>query len=85
MSVLGLLLVFEFFTLLTHPFIEQLTHHTPILMYLILVVLAAGLVPLHHTLTHWLKSKLTHVHNRHIKAVMSPVAATPETLTDTPT
>jgi tetratricopeptide (TPR) repeat protein len=67
MSVLGLLLLFEFVTLLIHPFAEKITHHTPVFVYLILVVLAAGLVPLHHTLTHWLTQKLALVHNRHLK------------------
>jgi tetratricopeptide (TPR) repeat protein len=60
MSVLSLLLVFEFITLLIHPWIEKLTDHTPVLELIILVTLAAVLVPLHHNLTHWLKEKLVH-------------------------
>jgi len=62
MSVLSLLLVFEFITLFIHPWIVKLTHHTPVFELLILVALAAVLVPLHHNLTHWLKEKLVHVH-----------------------
>lgn len=82
MSVLGLLLVFEFITLLIHPAIEELTHHTPVLVYLILVILAAGLVPLHHYLTHWLKAKLSDVHHRHLNAKLAPVAVVAETTED---
>lgn len=58
MSVLSLLLVFEFITLLIHPWIERLTNRTPVLELLILVVLAAILVPLHHNLATWAKRKL---------------------------
>lgn len=58
MSVLSLLLVFEFITLLTHPWIERLTHNMPLLELIILVALASFLVPLHHNSAHWLKEKL---------------------------
>jgi tetratricopeptide (TPR) repeat protein len=60
MGVLSLLLAFEFITLLLHPLIERVTHHTPVLELIILVVIAGVLAPLHHTLTHWLKEKLLH-------------------------
>lgn len=62
MGVLSLLLLFEFITLLIHPQVEKITHHTPVLELLILVALAAILVPMHHNLTHWLKGKLGGVH-----------------------
>ncbi|MGZ3871582.1 MAG: hypothetical protein ACXVJD_01620 [Mucilaginibacter sp.] len=58
MGVLSLLLLFEFITLLIHPWIEKITHHTPVLELLILVALAAVLVPLHHKLTHELKERI---------------------------
>jgi len=64
MSVLSLLLAFEFVTLLIHPWIERLTNNTPVLELLILVILAAVLVPLHHNSTHWLKEKLVHGFSR---------------------
>ncbi|MFD2873611.1 tetratricopeptide repeat protein [Mucilaginibacter ximonensis] len=60
MGVLSLMLLFEFITLLLHPLIERLTHHTPVFELIILVAIAAFLVPLHHSLTHWLKNKLSH-------------------------
>ena len=58
LGVLGLLLVFEFITIFIHPFIGDLTHHTPIYMLAILVLIASVLGPLHHSLTKWLKKKL---------------------------
>lgn len=63
MGVLSLLLLFEFITLLIHPQVEKVTHHTPVLELLALVALAAILVPMHHNLTHWLKQKLGSVHH----------------------
>lgn len=52
-GVIALLLVFEFLNLLLHPFLERITHHSPILMLLALVCIAALLVPLHHKLEKW--------------------------------
>lgn len=60
MSVLSLLMAFEFITLLIHPWIERLTNNTPVLELIIFVVLAAILVPLHHNSTRWLKEKMAH-------------------------
>lgn len=48
LGVVGLLLFFEFINLLLHPQLEQLTHHSSILMLLIMVGIAALLVPFHH-------------------------------------
>lgn len=62
MGVLSLLLVFEFITLLSHPFIERITGHTPVLELVILVSVASILVPAHHQLTHWLKEQLAKPH-----------------------
>jgi tetratricopeptide (TPR) repeat protein len=47
-GVLALLIVFEFLNLLLHPWLEGITHHSPVLMLLALVCIAALLVPLHH-------------------------------------
>ena len=57
-GVIALLIVFEFLNLLLHPFLERVTHHSPILMLLALVAIAAMLVPLHHKLEHWATTKL---------------------------
>jgi hypothetical protein len=58
-GILGLLIVFEFINLITHPFLEQLTQHNPIVMLLALVTLASLLIPLHHRLEKWIKEKMT--------------------------
>ena len=57
-GVIALLLVFEFLNLLLQPFLERITHHSPILMLLALVCIAALLVPLHHKLEKWTTAKL---------------------------
>lgn len=57
LGVLSLLILFEFINLLLHPFIGDLTHHSPFLMLLFLVCIAALLIPLHHRLEHW----ITHI------------------------
>ena len=53
LSVLVLLVVFEFINLLIHPFLERITHHSPVLMLLGLVAIASMIIPLHHRLEHW--------------------------------
>ena len=56
--VVSLLLFFEFITLLIHSFAGELTHHSPILMLLILVVIAAVLGPAHHYSHKFLKQNI---------------------------
>lgn len=60
MGLLALLMLFEFTTMVIHPFIQKWTNHTPVLMLVVLVAIASLLVPLHHKLEHWVKEKLTH-------------------------
>jgi tetratricopeptide (TPR) repeat protein len=57
-GVVALLIVFEFINLLLHPFLERITHHSPVLMLLALVCIAALLVPLHHKVEKWATAKL---------------------------
>jgi hypothetical protein len=59
-GLIVLLLLFEFVSLYIHPFIEKWTHHTPVFMMIILVSIAALLVPLHHKMEKWVKEKLAH-------------------------
>lgn len=56
--VVALLIVFEFLNLLLHPFLEKITHHSPVLMLIALVCIAALLVPLHHRLEKWAAHRL---------------------------
>lgn len=60
-SLMGLastLMLFEFISLLIHPYIEAITNHDTMFIYLILLIIAAILVPLHHKLEEWVKSKI---------------------------
>jgi tetratricopeptide (TPR) repeat protein len=57
-GVIGLLIVFEFINLVVHPYLVNLTNDSPVLMLLILVLIAAAIVPLHHRLEQWVKHKL---------------------------
>lgn len=52
-GVMALLIVFEFLNLILHPFLENITGHTPLLMLLGLVIIAAFLVPFHHRAEKW--------------------------------
>ncbi|HLF45191.1 MAG TPA: hypothetical protein VI548_02125 [Chitinophagaceae bacterium] len=58
LGIITLLIVFEFLNLLLHPFLERVTHHSPVLMLLALVCIAALLVPLHHKLEKWATHRL---------------------------
>jgi hypothetical protein len=58
LSVVVLLIVFEFLNLFIHPLLERITDHSPMLMLLAVVSMAALLVPLHHRLEKWAKIKL---------------------------
>ena len=58
LSVVSLLIVFEFLNLLVHPILEKITHHSPLFMLLSLVALASLLIPVHHKLEHWAVNQL---------------------------
>jgi tetratricopeptide (TPR) repeat protein len=47
-GALSLLMVFEFINLILHPYVGELTHHSPLLMLLVMVAIAAMLIPFHH-------------------------------------
>lgn len=75
-SVLGLLAVFEFVNLFIHPYLAQFTHHSPVLMLLVLMAIAAILIPLHHKLQNKLIQTMTEK-NRRIR-----LAAAKKTIAD---
>ncbi len=58
LGILSLLVVFEFINLLIHPYLGELVHHSPLLMLIIMVLIAALLIPLHHKLEHWITGKM---------------------------
>jgi tetratricopeptide (TPR) repeat protein len=53
LGVVALLVVFEFLNLLLGPVLERITNHSPLLMLLAMVCVAALLVPLHNKLEKW--------------------------------
>lgn len=57
-GVTALLMLFEFISLFIHPYIEVLTHHSQVEMLMILVGIAAVLVPMHHRMEKWVKQSL---------------------------
>lgn len=60
LGILSLIILVEFITLLMHPFVAELTHHTPILEMLIFVSIALFIIPGHHRLEKWLVKWLMH-------------------------
>lgn len=60
LGILSLLILFEYLTLLLHPYVVELTHHKPVYEIMIFVSIAAILIPAHHRIEHWLIKKLTH-------------------------
>ena len=57
-GLIALLLFFEFIALLLHPYIVIWAHHKPIFELLLLVAIAAVLIPSHHKLDRFVKEKL---------------------------
>lgn len=66
-GIISLLLLFEYITLLLHPIVVEITHHTPLLEILIFVCIAALMVPAHHKIEKWFTKHLTTIHDRHSK------------------
>ena len=64
LGVISLLILFEYLTLLLHPYVLEVTNHTPIYEMLIFVSIAAILIPGHHRIEHWLIEKLTRRNRR---------------------
>jgi hypothetical protein len=58
LSVLALLIVYEFLNLLLHNFFEKITNHSPVLLLLALVCVAAILVPFHSKIEKWSTARL---------------------------
>lgn len=58
LGILALLIVFEFINLLMGPFIDGVTNHSPFLMLIIMVFVAALLIPVHNRLEALITHKL---------------------------
>lgn len=69
-GIVSILLLFEYITLLLHPFIAEKTHHNPFYEIIIFVLIAAVITPLHHRFQHWVIHKLTEYNSlRHQRAL----------------
>jgi tetratricopeptide (TPR) repeat protein len=79
LGILSLLFLFEYLTLLLHPTVARLTHHTPVYEIIIFVGIAAILIPLHHKLENWFIHKLLHHRHGH-----KPAATEAETIENPP-
>lgn len=71
LGLIGVLLIFEFISLLTHPWIEKLTNHNPVLTLLMLVLLASILVPAHHYLEDLIRKKMVKRRRRLVRTNLS--------------
>ncbi len=58
--MIGLLLFFEFIAIFTGPLFSKLTNNVPVLSFLVLVFVAALLIPVHSRLQKWVIKKLAH-------------------------
>jgi tetratricopeptide (TPR) repeat protein len=59
LGILSLLILFEYLTLLLHPYVVELTNHTPVIEMLIFVSIAAVIIPAHHRVENLLIRWLT--------------------------
>ena len=64
LGIISLLIFFEYLTLLLHPYVAEITNHTPILELLIFVCIAAVLIRAHHRIEDWFVHKLIHSKQR---------------------
>ncbi|MFZ1687123.1 MAG: hypothetical protein WAU70_06865, partial [Flavobacteriales bacterium] len=64
LSLIALLLFFEFINLLLHPFLDGITNHSPILMLLAMAAIAGLLIPLHHRMEKLITNMLVSKNNR---------------------
>jgi hypothetical protein len=60
LGILSLLFLFEYLTLLIHPFVSHISHNAPVYELLMYVSIAGILIPIHHRIEHWLIDKLVH-------------------------
>ncbi|QQR87850.1 MAG: tetratricopeptide repeat protein [Flavobacteriales bacterium] len=64
LSLIALLLFFEFINLLVHPVLGEITHHSPLLVLLCMAAIAGLLIPLHHRMEKLITNMLVSKNNR---------------------
>jgi hypothetical protein len=76
LGVVALLLVFEFISLFLHPYIVHFTDHSPLWTFIIMVCIAAMLVPVHRRLEEWVTHQLVEKNKRiRLAAAKKTIAA----------
>lgn len=68
LSIMTLLVFFEFINLIIHPYIATITHETPFIMLSIMVCIAALLIPLHHRIEKFAITRLIQK-NKQLKSI----------------
>jgi hypothetical protein len=66
-GIISILLLFEYITLLIHPFVAEKTNHSPFPEIIIFVCIASLITPAHHRIQAMLISKLTKIRELHRK------------------
>ena len=64
LGIISLLVLFEYLTLLLHPYVAEVTNHTPVVELLIFVFMATFLIRTHHRIEHWFIEKLINRRNQ---------------------
>jgi len=64
LGIISLLILFEYLTLLLHPYVADITGHTPLFELLIFVCIAAVIIRAHHRIEEWFINKLLHSKRR---------------------
>lgn len=76
LGVVVLLLVFEFINLFSHPYIVHFTDHSTLWTFIIMVCIAAMLVPVHRRLEEWVTHQLVEKNKRiRLAAAKKTIAA----------
>ena len=65
MGIFSLLILFEYLTLLLHPYVLEFTHHKPVFEIMVFVTIAAILIPSHHRMENWMIESLTRKRSRY--------------------
>jgi tetratricopeptide (TPR) repeat protein len=75
LGVLSLLILFEYLTLLLHPYVLEISNHTPVYEMLIFVTIASFLIPTHHRIEHWVIQLLTKMSSQkdHLKGQIKTI------------
>ncbi len=79
LGVLALLIVFEFINLLISPSIDRVSGSSPLLMLVIMVCVAALLIPVHNLLETWIIQKLIEKNKKIRLTAAKKIIATLET------